>query len=104
MPSKWSRTFALVICGTCTDLRRPARSSAAPFDLHNFEGCAILVAREGDDHANVVRKVSDLQTMHFETRCGAQPGEVEELVKVSKAERHLRQHAHARRCNTKRKS
>ena len=77
-----------VVANICTgDLRHvhgpaaPSQEFGGPFDLHNFQGCAFLVAREGGDHDKVVHKVSDLQTMHFETRCGAQPGEVVEAVR-----------------------
>ena len=84
----WDFGALQVVAKICTgDLRHvhgpaaPSQEFGGPVDLHNFQGCAILVAREGDDHAKVVRKLSVLQTIHFETRCGAQPGEVEELVK-----------------------
>ena len=84
----WDFGAFQVVANICTgDLRHvhgpaaPSQEFGGPFDLHNFQGCAILVAREGDDDAKVMHNVSDLQTMHFETRCGAQPGEVKELVK-----------------------
>ena len=84
----WGFGAFQVFANMCTgDLRHvhgpaaPSQEFGGPIDLHNFQVCAILVAREGDDHAKVVHKVSDLQTMHFETRCGAQPGEVVEAVR-----------------------
>ena len=84
----WDFGAFQVVANICTgDLRHvhgpaaPSQEFGGPVDLHNFQGCAILVAKEGDDDAKVMHNVSDLQTMHFEIRCGAQPGEVEELVK-----------------------
>ena len=85
----WDFGAFQVVANTCTgDLRHvhgpaaPSQEFGGPFDLHYFQGRAVLVARQGDDRTRVCHEVSELQTMHFEMRCGAQPGEEEvEMIK-----------------------
>ena len=79
----WDFGAFQVVANICTgDLRHvhgpaaPSQDFGGPFDLHIFQGRAVLVARHGDDRTRVLHEVSGLQTMHFEMRpCGAQPGE-----------------------------
>ena len=89
----WDFSDFQVVANTCTgDLRHvhgpaaPSPDFGGPFGLHYFQGRAVLIARKGDGHNKIIRDISELQTMHFEMRCGAKPHVQEEFVRCSHPE------------------